>query len=57
MWIYHLKVLKIVLDEHIADNQTPVIGTRFTVSNGQLITDSNGKISVDIDSGVVSINC
>ena len=41
----------------LADNQTPVIGTRFAVSNGQLVTDSNGKISVDIDSGVVSINC
>lgn len=41
----------------LADNQSPGIGTRFAVSNGQLVTDSNGKISVDIDSGVISINC
>lgn len=41
----------------LADNQNPSIGTRFAVSNGQLVTDSNGKISVDIDSGIVSINC
>lgn len=41
----------------LADNQNPAIGTRFKVSNGQLITDINGKISVDIDTGVISINC
>ena len=41
----------------LADNQSPSIGTRFAVNNGQLVTDSNGKISVDIDAGVVSINC
>lgn len=41
----------------LADNQNPSIGTRFAVSSGQLVTDVNGKISVDIDSGVVSINC
>lgn len=41
----------------LADNQNPAIGTRFSLSNGQLVTDSNGKISVDIDSGIVSINC
>ena len=41
----------------LADNQNPSIGTRFAVSNGQLVTDSNGKISIDIDAGVVSINC
>ena len=41
----------------LADNQNPSIGTRFAVSNGQLVTDSNGKISVDIDNGIVSINC
>ena len=41
----------------LADNQSPSIGTRFSVSNGQLVTDSNGKISIDIDAGVVSINC
>ncbi|WP_227551791.1 hypothetical protein [Acinetobacter baumannii] len=41
----------------LADNQTPPLGTRFSVSSGQLVTDTNGKISVDIDTGVISINC
>ena len=41
----------------LADDQTPSIGTRFSVNNGQLVTDTNGKISVDIDTGVISINC
>ena len=41
----------------LANNQNPVIGTRFKVVNGQLVTDANGKISVDIDTGVISINC
>lgn len=41
----------------LADNQSPSVGTRFKVVNGQLITDVNGKISVDIDDGVISINC
>ena len=41
----------------LADNQSLAVGTRFSVSNGQLVTDSNGKISIDIDAGVVSINC
>lgn len=41
----------------LADDQTPAIGTRFSVNNGQLVTDTNGKISVDIDAGVISINC
>lgn len=41
----------------LADNQNPSIGTRFAVSNGQLVTDNNGKISVDIDNSIVSINC
>lgn len=41
----------------LSDNQTPSVGTRFKVSNGQLLTDANGKISVDMDDGVVSINC
>ena len=41
----------------LADNQAPAIGTKFNVLNGQLVTDSNGKISVDIDTGIVSINC
>ena len=41
----------------LSDNQSPQVGARFSVNNGQLITDANGKISVDIDAGVVSINC
>ena len=41
----------------LADNQNPAVGKRFSVSNGQLVTDANGKISVDIDTGIVSINC
>ncbi|MCH4243767.1 hypothetical protein [Acinetobacter gerneri] len=41
----------------LTDNQSPAIGTRFSVSNGQLVTDVNGKISCDIDAGVISINC
>ena len=41
----------------LADNQSLAVGTRFAVSNGQLVTDSNGKISIDIDAGVISINC
>ena len=41
----------------LADNHSPSIGTQFSVSNGQLVTDSNGKISIDIDASVVSINC
>ncbi|WP_151708002.1 hypothetical protein [Acinetobacter junii] len=41
----------------LSDNQNPQLGTRFSVNNGQLVTDVNGKISVDIDEGVVSINC
>ena len=41
----------------LADNQNPAVGTRFSVSNGQLVTDANGKISVDIDDAVISINC
>ena len=41
----------------LADNQNPAVGTRFAVSNGQLVADASGKISVDIDVGVVSINC
>ncbi|MFV7480287.1 hypothetical protein ACNPMW_08995 [Acinetobacter junii] len=41
----------------LSDNQNPQLGARFSVNNGQLVTDVNGKISVDIDEGVVSINC
>ncbi|WP_249143762.1 hypothetical protein [Acinetobacter nosocomialis] len=41
----------------LADNQNPAIRTKFSVNNGQLVTDSNGKVSVDIDTGIISINC
>lgn len=41
----------------LADNYNPPLGTRFKVQSGRLITDANGKISVDIDTGIVSINC
>ncbi|WP_151707948.1 hypothetical protein [Acinetobacter junii] len=41
----------------LADNQNPNVGIRFAVNNGQLVTDANGKISCDIDTGVISINC
>lgn len=37
--------------------QRSSVGVRFKVSNGQLIEDPNGEIRIDIDSGVVSINC
>ena len=41
----------------LADNQTPYVGQRFNVVNGQLVADVNGRISADIDVGVISINC
>lgn len=41
----------------LSDNQNPAIGTHFSVNNGQLVTDVNGKVSVDIDVAAVSINC
>ena len=41
----------------LCDYQNAPIGTKFSVSNGRLVTDINGKISIDIDVGVVSINC
>ena len=41
----------------LANNQTPYIGQRFNVVNGQLVADVNGRISADIDVGVISINC
>lgn len=41
----------------LADNQNPSIGTKFKVVNGQLVTDVNGKISVNVDAGIISINC
>ncbi|WP_284090345.1 hypothetical protein [Acinetobacter pittii] len=37
--------------------QRASVGLRFKLVNGQLIEDSNGIIRIDIDSGVVSINC
>lgn len=41
----------------LADNQTPYIGQRFNVVNGQLVADVNGRVSADIDVGIISINC
>jgi hypothetical protein len=41
----------------LADNQAPSVGTKFKVVNGQLVTDVNGKISVNVDAGIISINC
>ena len=41
----------------LADNQNPSVGTKFKVMNGQLVTDVNGKISVNVDNAIVSINC
>ena len=41
----------------LCDYQNAPIGTKFSVSNGRLVTDINGKISVDVASGIVSINC
>ena len=41
----------------LCDYQNAPIGTKFSVSNGRLVTDINGKISVDVTSGIVSINC
>lgn len=41
----------------LADNQSPPVGTRFKVVNGQLVSDPNGNLRVDIDDGVISINC
>ena len=41
----------------LADNQAPSVGTKFKVVNGQLVTDVNGKISVNVDDGIISINC
>ena len=41
-----------------ANVHVPTIGTKFSVVNGELVNDYvNGTISVDIDTGVVSINC
>ena len=41
----------------LTDIHRPTLGSKFKVVNGQLVSDENGKISVDIDAGVVSINC
>ena len=53
----YIPALRLEAHYVLADNEYPPIGTRFSVSNGQLVTDVNGKISVDIDLGVISINC
>ena len=41
----------------LSDIHRPALGSKFKVVNGQLVSDVNGNISVDIDDGVVSINC
>ena len=41
-----------------ANVHVPAVGTKFSVVNGELVNDYvNGTVSVDIDTGVVSINC
>ena len=41
-----------------ANVHVPAVGTKFSVVNGELVNDYvNGTVSVDIDAGVVSINC
>lgn len=41
-----------------ANVHVPAVGTRFSVVNGALVDDyANGTVTVDIDTGVVSINC
>ena len=41
----------------LSDMHRPTLGSKFKVVNGQLVSDENGNISVDIDDAVVSINC
>lgn len=41
----------------LADNYFAPVGTKFSIINGQLVTDPNGVLSVDIDDRAVSINC
>lgn len=41
-----------------ANVHVPAVGTKFSVVNGELVNDYvNGTVSVDIDAGVISINC
>ena len=41
-----------------ANVHVPAVGTKFSVVNGELFDDyENGIVSVDIDEGVISINC
>ena len=41
-----------------ANVHVPAVGTKFSVVNGELVDDfENGTVSVDIDEGVISINC
>ncbi|MDQ9997468.1 hypothetical protein RFZ46_06400 [Acinetobacter baumannii] len=42
---------------YVLSDVSPAVGGKFKVENGQLISNINGTISVDIDDGVVSINC
>ena len=41
----------------LCDYPNSPVGTKFSVSNGALVRDVNGKVSVDVASGIVSINC
>ena len=41
----------------LSDIHRPAVGSKFKVVNGQLVSDVNGNISVDIDDAVISINC
>ena len=40
-----------------SDNQSFTVGSRFKTVNGQLVSDPNGNLRVDIDNALVSINC
>ncbi|WP_052505046.1 hypothetical protein [Acinetobacter pittii] len=42
---------------YVLSDVSPAVGGKFKVENGQLISNINGTISVDIDTGVISINC
>lgn len=41
----------------LSDIHRPAVGSKFKVVNGQLVSDVNGNIGVDIDDAVISINC
>lgn len=41
----------------LSDNQSATVGSRFKTVNGQLVSEPNGNLRVDIDNALVSINC